>query len=296
MQAASKPRVMISATCRHRPFSLYFSSVVLVALGVVLALLVAPSRASAAPTCNDLHVRLSFYSFSHALSYYTRPAPDGCYESRRLLDDKTHAYTICQFKNGAFAEDHPYHTYLAFDDTQNVTDTSDVQAYQNAIEVLCPQYARPSTTTISLEYMAPVPHSCTSHPTWCWGFYYGQGVVNVANFYQETYASQTDVADLLSAWNLGTYNANPSSSAGTINISPFVDDTPGENNLFAKWNTLQTDVYDLCRRTDIGYLSIYYSKVAAQGYIYHDVTESLTNGQGTNSAEQVIVTALNACV
>ena len=218
---------------------------------------------------------------------------DGCYESRRLIQDGE--YTICH-KNSI---QYSYRKYLAFDDTQNLTDSTDVAAYQNAIENVCPQYSSPSTTTISLEYMAPYPNLCSSQPQWCWGFYYGQGLVNIAHFYPETYVSQTVVANLLSSWNNGSYNANPADSAGTINISPFLDNIQGQNSLYAKWDALKADVYDLCRDTKDGYLSIYFGYETGGSppvYIYHYPTDLESNGEGTDSAEDVIVKALNACV
>jgi hypothetical protein len=288
----------------------------------VSALVVASLAGSAvaSPTCNNLHVRLIIYTGSKALSAFTNPSPDGCYESRRVIDEKSTDfvtsinpqgwwYTICHHNVPGSVYKHAGAPYRVYDDTH-----SDYNSYnfdQNQL-LLCANSA-PVSADINLEYMTPYPLTSNNPCTvgvQCWqevlvGTNSNGQYVNVDHYYTELYYSDSDVEPLLSDWKLDTYHIYPANSAGTLDATPFLDEN---SSFYAQWTALSADVYDLCRATQTGYLSIYANGVTnyqnGQNVLYDTTTQFSSSApyqsgnpnEGTSSVEQTIIAGLNNCV
>lgn len=244
-----------------------------------------PPRASAAPSCNNLTIYMILYvTTTQPLSNY---GPDGCYASHRLIQDKDssditsinpqgHVYMICGFSGIKENAGAPLRVY---DDTNYNHSYSD---QQQALNTCVDQH--PTTSTINVEFMAAA-NPCS--PSECWDYVVGNETVN--RFYPELYFGQTYVENLLSAWENGTYDANPSTTAGTMNSSPF--DYNQQPSFYGVWSSLQTDVYDLCHNTADNYMGIYVgSPISNQPSGYFNA------GHGYDAAEDVWVQALNSCV
>jgi hypothetical protein len=253
----------------HRLLALACGATLMVAATVLITGTVNVPQSRAA-TCTKGSLVLNFitYGYTDPLTNYS-PAPNTCWGYNRLVQN-TSTFEICAYPSGGLTGSGPNRV---FDDTNPTNNhTSEGSALNTCKNNSPPQ------GSVYAEYLGVNSSQGSSCTTNCWYKDTDSGAVSVKKFYAETYADQTHVANMFTNWQNGVQSGvSPSTTAGTINISPFIYNYG--NGLYHDWSALTNWIVKLCNATAVGYMSVY-------------------GGGGltvAGTAEQTIINAMNSC-